>query len=194
MVVVLGFQTSQTADIKHTQMKRQTIVVLSFLAIIIVGLMYYIGIFARVHILEKDMGPYQLVYKQINSKDDIGKTIDEITDQLSSLGISPFKGYCVFDEDLNAPDKKAVAIFEAGCVLKQDDLGKIDTTKFKVKEFPKQFCVVSNFRYKMGLSVMLGKLKVYPALARYFKRKEYKQSPIMELYGPRSISYIIPAK
>jgi|ERR1035437_1038272 effector-binding domain-containing protein len=176
-------------------MKKKRFILLFTILLLIGGLMYYMGVFARVHIMEKDMGPYVLVYKEIKGDNKVTKeTIEEITKELQKEGITPYRGYSYYYDDPKTPEKETNLSNEAGCVLKQEDAGKLDTTRFKIKEFPKQHCVVSNFRYKIGLSVMLGKMKVYPALEVYIKEKGYKTNPVMEQYGPKSITYIIPVK
>jgi len=176
-------------------MKKKRLILVLTILLFIGGLMYYMGVFARVHILEKDMGPYFLVYKEINGDEKLTrKTIEELSNELEKQGITPYRGYSFYYDDPNTPEKERNLSNEAGCILKNEDIGKLDSTKFKIKEFPKQHCVVSNFRYKIGLSVMLGKMKVYPALEAYIKEKGYQTNPVMEQYGPKSITYIIPVK
>ncbi len=174
--------------------KRNTWVIIFFALLFIGGLLYYMGAFTRVtkHILEKDMGPYKLVYvEQKGSYDQTQNTIENVTIELGKQGIIPYKGFSLYydDEKITA---KEILRSEVGCILKQEDFEKIDTTKFKVKDFSMQHCVVANFSYRIGLSVLLGKMKVYPALEIYLKNRHYKNTPLMELYGPKSITYIVP--
>ncbi len=168
--------------------------VLVFCLVLGVGLMYYMGAFTRVtkHILEKDMGPYKLVYiEQKGGYDQTQTAIEKVTSELEKQGISAYKGFSIYyDEEKSTPKENLRS--DVGCILKQEDIDKIDTIKFKVKEFEMQHCVVANFSYKIGLSVLLGKMKVYPALEIYLKNRHYKKIPLMELYGPKSITYIVP--
>ena len=152
------------------------------------------GAFTRVtkHILEKDMGPYKLVYvEQKGSYDQTQDAIEKITIELGKQGITAYKGFSIYYDDEKSSAKENLRS-EVGCILKQEDYEKIDTIKFKVKEFPIQHCVVANFSYRIGLSVLFGKMKVYPALEIYLRNRHYKNIPLMELYGPKSITYIVP--
>ena len=158
------------------------------------GILFYMGVFTRVtkHILEKDMGPYKLVY--IEQKGNYNQTQDAIaklTDELAEHGITAYKGFSIYYDDEKTTPKENLRS-EVGCLLKKEDCDKIDTMKFKVKEFQMQHCVVANFSYRIGLSVLLGKMKVYPALEIYLKNRHYNKVPLMELYGPKSITYIVP--
>ncbi|MDR0874503.1 MAG: hypothetical protein LBN27_13735, partial [Prevotellaceae bacterium] len=42
--------------------------------------------------------------------------------------------------------------------------------------------VVTEFPFKGGMSIMVGLMKVYPALAKYIESQNLKDSPIMEIY------------
>jgi len=175
-------------------MNRTFWAIIIFILILGVGLMYYMGAFTRVtkHILEKDMGPYKLVYlEQKGSYNQTQKAIENLTNDLENQGIFAYKGFSIYYDDEKATSKENLRS-EVGCILKQEDFDKIDTLKFKVKEFPMQHCVVANFSYRIGLSVLLGKMKVYPALEIYLKNRHYNKVPLMELYGPKSITYIVP--
>jgi hypothetical protein len=175
-------------------MKRIIWGIIVFGIIIGAGLMLYMGVFTRVtkHILEKDMGPYKLVYvEQKGSYEQTQNTIQKLTDSLEAQGISAYKGFSIYYDDEKKTPKENLHS-DVGCLLKKEDCDKIDTMKFKVKEFQMQHCVVANFSYRIGLSVLLGKMKVYPALEIYLKNRHYNKIPLMELYGPKSITYIVP--
>lgn len=156
-----------------------------FLIVCIVGLASYLGIFKTIIFQETEVGPFKLVYEEYVGdykntpiiQDRIYKSL------LDEFKIETTKGFGIYYND-PATTHKDKLFSEIGCILEEKDYGKISEieAKFKVKDYPKQKAVVTEFAFKNKLSVMIGIFKVYPALAKYITDKGISPSEIMEIY------------
>jgi hypothetical protein len=54
--------------------------------------------------------------------------------------------------------------------------------KYQVKILPESKYIVTEFPFKGGMSIMVGIMKVYPAIAKYIEKKDLKDGYIMEIY------------
>lgn len=143
------------------------------------------GLFAPVNVSEKVVGPYVLIYKKhIGDYNNVGPVMDELfSDLKNNYSLAPTKGFGLYYDDPRQVDKAQLRSI-VGCVVEGktiDDLSKV-SSKYGVREYPSSNSVVAEFPYKGMISIFIGIMKVYPALAAYIKEHRYNQTPIMELY------------
>jgi len=75
--------------------------------------------------------------------------------------------------------------YDAGCILDESPEGAVEKlgTDFQVKTIEPREAVVTEFPFRGKLSVVLGIMRVYPALNRYITENKFPDSgPIMEIY------------
>jgi len=61
------------------------------------------------------------------------------------------------------------------------------------KDLPKEKCLVAEFPFRTKLSVWLGIMRVYPAMARAAAAANLERVPILEIYRAHStITYVMP--
>jgi len=73
---------------------------------------------------------------------------------------------------------------EVGCIVEGLDSTAIAqlSEKYLVKTLPESYCIVTNFPNKGMLSVLIGLVKVYPALEAHCRQRGSCIGPVMEIY------------
>ncbi|MDP4239191.1 MAG: hypothetical protein Q8904_06950, partial [Bacteroidota bacterium] len=74
---------------------------------------------------------------------------------------------------------------EVGCILENADTSKVFWLKarFNIKTYPVKRYITAEFPFKGRMSILIGILKIYPALTKYAKKNGYGETgPIMEIY------------
>jgi hypothetical protein len=145
----------------------------------------YYGLFAKVTIVEQEVGDFWLLYeKHVGDYKDVGPVIDRIYSKLlGEDGITPSRGFGLYYDDPKKVEKKNLRSI-VGCILDKQDESKIDylKTNYQIKNFPSSKSVIVIFPYKGLPSIFLGVLKVYPKLSEYLAHKKYSPVPVMEIY------------
>lgn len=160
---------------------------------VIIGIVIFIcifslsryGLFATVKILEKNVGPFLLVYKKhIGDYKNVGSVMDKLYyDLKDNYAIETTKGFGLYYDNPQEVSKDKLRSI-VGCIIEGKTIEDIRqlTVKYGLKEYPFSKSVVAEFPYKGKLSIILGVFKVYPKLSRFLKERKYTQTPIMELY------------
>jgi hypothetical protein len=159
------------------------------LALFIIGLIAFfghIGVFSKVVIDEKEMGPFVLVYNE--HKGDYKHTAKIQDDIYYSLlndhKIETYKGFGIYyDNPKKVPVEELRSI--AGCILEPSDYDKIEMLQengFNIKEIPQQNSIVTEFPFKNQFSIIAGIMKVYPKIEKYIEKHNLTTSEMMEIY------------
>ena len=147
----------------------------------------YSGLFISANIVEKDLGPYHLVYlKHKGDYKGIRKVqMDVYQAIVKSSKAKPTIGFGIY-YDNPAKVAKEKLRSEGGCIVSKEEFNKIKKAKPKIKLLFKKLesskYAVSEFPYKNNFSVLFGILKSYPKLNEYQKNKGYKQTYSIEMY------------
>jgi DNA gyrase inhibitor GyrI len=163
-------------------------IILGVIGVIIVALLIYLGYlgaFSTVTVTEKPLDSFWMVYgKHIGEYKDVGPVMDGIYHDLKdNYSITTTKGVGLYyDNPQEVPKEKCRSI--AGCILEERDASRIDELKKKymVREYPASNCVVAEFPFKTKMSIIVGIIKVYPALGNYVEEKGYTMGPSLEIY------------
>ena len=153
------------------------------------------GLFSSVNIVEKNVGPYLLVYKKhTGDYKNVGPIMDEIYyDLKNNYAIETTKGFGLYYDNPQEVDKAQLRSI-VGCVAEGTSVEKLNklSNKYSIQEYPSSKSVVAEFPYKGKLSIIIGVFKVYPKLAFYIKEHKYHQTPVMELYDNpnKKIEYV----
>jgi len=153
------------------------------------------GLFASVKISEQTAGPYTLVYtKHIGDYKNVAPVMDSLySDLKDNYGMEPPKGFGLYYDNPRDVDKEELRSI-VGCIL--DDGGDGNLVKvqerYSIGEYPESKSVVVEFPYKGSMSIMVGMMRVYPKLNKYFAENDYSQTPIMEIYDQQNakIQYV----
>ncbi|MCU0641345.1 MAG: hypothetical protein MUC35_04575 [Candidatus Margulisbacteria bacterium] len=154
------------------------------LALVIVVWLVYMGVFTKLTVTEREIGPYTLVYEEyVGPYSDTGRVIQRVYDGCTQEGVMTTKGFGIY---LTSPKETAwdKSRSEIGCVLEPQDLGKARmlARKFRLKVWPKTKCLVTEFPIKNNFSYMIGPMKAYPELNKAMETRKLKLGTCMELY------------
>ena len=146
--------------------------------------LYYLGIIQDVQINEQEIGPLKVVYETyLGDYSNTGEIRDRIYSSLIADGINSTKSFGVYYDNPKEV-KKSRLRSETGVIIEEADYSRIMELKgkYNVKDVPKVKNIVTTFPYHGDISIWLGVFKVYPKLNSYIEEKNYKQSPVMEIY------------
>ena len=175
-------------------MKKTAIAIGVIIIVVLLTLSYY-GFFAKVTIVEKEVGDFWLLYeKHVGDYKETGQVIDRIYSRLlGEDAIAPSRGFGLYFDDPKKVEKKNLRSI-VGCILDGQDEGRIDYLQrnYQVKKYPASKSVVAEFPFKGTPSIFLGLVKVYPKLTEYLAEHKYPPVPIMEIYDTPGgkLSYI----
>ena len=160
------------------------IVIISLTAIIVLMLFNY-GWFTNVGVQLKEEGGEKLVYEsRMGSYDKSGDVIHKLENQLKNENIKAVKGFGWYLDNPRFVKKDSLRS-EVGCMLESVDTSKISGLKgkYNIKTCPVKKYITAEFPYKSNVSIILGVLKVYPAMMKFVKDNNYdEKGAIMEIY------------
>ncbi|MBN2747373.1 MAG: GyrI-like domain-containing protein [Bacteroidales bacterium] len=150
-----------------------------------VGAFAYFGGFHKVEFKTVTTGGEVLVYEDMLG--DYSKSpavMDKVYSALlDNYKIETTKGIGIYFDN---PQNKAVEELrsEIGCIVEPKDTALLKSiSDFKIKVLPVQEYLVAEFPYKGGVSIIVGLMKVYPAMTNYVKENNLPvDSPVMEIY------------
>lgn len=170
----------------------------AFIVVGFIWFMSYMGMFSRPLISERDMGPYTVVYEDMTGPyENMGRVIQKLYGELKAEGIETSRGLGVYLDNPRkvAPDKLRS---QGGPIIEQKDLPKASglKKKYNVMEINVAPCVVIEFPVKNDLSYMLGAIKNYAILSKYFEIKDYQMGRTYEIYDMpnKKIFYVAEIK
>jgi len=175
---------------------------LFILAVIVVagfiGFMSYMGMFSRPLISERNMGPYAVVYEEYTGPyQNMGKVFEKINKEMKEEGIEATRGLGIYLDDPMkvSPDKLRA---QGGIIIEDKDQPKVAglKQKYSVMEIEVASCAVIEFPVKNNLSYMLGPIKNYTLLSKYFSMKNYQMGKSYEIYDMpnKKIFYVMEIK
>jgi hypothetical protein len=178
-------------------MKKILIVLLAIVALVL-GYAAYLGAFNKVEFKEDTVPEMKLVYlDHIGEYSTVHISMDSVYNTLMDMGIETKLGAGIYMDDPKqvAPEKLRS---EVGCILEVSDYDKQEKIEklFKVKTIPTQECTQTEMPYRSPMAIVIGVMKVYPALIEYMAQNNIEDGPIMELYDQENkvIKYIVLKK
>ncbi|MFV0417589.1 MAG: GyrI-like domain-containing protein [Dysgonomonas sp.] len=155
--------------------------------VVLTAVYAYYGGFKLITFEVKEAGGEVLVYEIVSG--DYSQSpiyMDSVYSVLlNKFNIETTKGAGVYYDNPQQIEKSKLRS-EIGCLLD----APIDSTqmaeisrKFKVKTLPKTNYIIGEFPHKGMMSVLVGIMKVYPALTKYIEKNGYKDAgPVIEIY------------
>ena len=169
-------------------MKTLKIILIVCISVIAVctGIYAYFGGFKNIEFETLEQGGEILAYEEVIG--DYSQTA-EVTNRvynylLDEHDIETFKGFGIFYDNPETTDRDRMRS-ESGCIIQNADSSKLAdiSGKVKIKRAAKGNYIVTEFPYKGAMSIMVGIMKVYPAMAKYAIENGIKdENPIMEIY------------
>ncbi|KAA6337094.1 hypothetical protein EZS27_014806 [termite gut metagenome] len=165
-------------------MKMAIIIVLVILGLL-TALFGYFGGFSKIIIRTLKAGGEVLVYENVTGAyNQASKVSNKIYyDLLNTEKIPTTKGFGIYyDNPKNVEQSKLRS--EVGCIVDAVDNNLMDKLKekYQVKTVPEENCLVVEFPFKGGFSILVGMIKVYPVIEKYVTENNYLDGPVMEIY------------
>jgi effector-binding domain-containing protein len=169
-------------------MKTFKIILYVFVSLAIIVIMIYANYsgFSNLSFKVQKTGGETLLYRELTGS--YSQTNDAIIkikyDLKNDFKIEPTKEFGMYFDNPRKVEKSKLRS-EVGCILENSDTSRVFwlKAKFNVKVLPVKEYITAEFPYKGKMSVMIGLMKVYPALMKYVKANNYAQAgPIMEIY------------
>jgi hypothetical protein len=162
------------------------LIILGLVVIIMAALFIYYGGLRKVDFNIAKQGGETLIYEeQIGDYSKSAGPIDRIYySLLENEGIETFRGFGIFYDNPQKVEKSRLRS-EVGNILEDPDpaiLKKLEG-KYNIKTLPEKEYIVTEFPYRGKMSVMMGIMKVYPAMNRYLRENGYDENGfVMEIY------------
>lgn len=158
---------------------------LVIVGVIIVSVYIYFGGFTKVEFVEMRQGGEIIVFENmIGDYSQAAKVTDKVYYKLlNEEKIVTTRGIGIYYDNPREVDKSKLRS-DVGCILEDADSVLVEdlSKKFQIKRLPEGNYLVAEFPFKGALSVMVGVLKVYPAMNKCLKNRGLEQSPVTEIY------------
>ncbi len=144
-----------------------------------VVLLWYSGYFNPVYVIEKNNGPFKLVYLKVSQFEELRLKQNALFNQLSDLDIVPDMTIGIYDQT------ESGELYDVtGCLIQEKDFGKFSAfqDQFNTIELDAKKRIIAEFAYDNNFSVVAGSYRAYAALKRYAKDKGYEYNNPIEIY------------
>jgi hypothetical protein len=98
------------------------------------------------------------------------------------MKIETYKGLGIFYDNPQKVEKEKLRA-DAGCIIEPKDIERLETgnCRYKVKKLPQSHSIVAELPYKGNLSVLMGYLKVFPAIDKYREKHHLNDGPLISI-------------
>jgi len=166
-------------------MKALSITIIGIILITLLFVAYYGG-FKTITFKNSYEGGEVLVYEDFTGDySKSGEVMDKVYNSLlTNENIKSTKGFGIYYDDPKKIEKSKLKS-ELGCIVEGIDSLKMNELKkkYKVKICPKTNYLTTEFPHKSVMSIMVGIMKVYPAMSKYIEQNGLSnKGPVMEIY------------
>jgi len=162
------------------------LIIIAVIAVILMAIYAWLGGFKKVQFSIQEVGGEVLVYEShIGDYKNVGKVIDKMYYALlNEEKVECFRGFGIYYDNPQKVEKSKLRA-DVGNILENpapEVLAQL-TPKYKIKTLDKQKYLVTEFPYKNQISIIIGIMKVYPALNRYISEHNLSEEGyVMEIY------------
>lgn len=164
-------------------------------ALLLTGWWY--GAFRPVIVQEREMGPMTVAYhEQIGDYSQTPHTIEEVEVMLRGRGVEPLQGFGMYFDNPRVVAREKLRS-DVGAVVADSDRRRLRDPKrwLKLKALARGKCLAVEMPYRGPLSIWVGILRAYPALAKAAAGRSGAAPYTIEIYERgKSILYLIPVK
>jgi hypothetical protein len=151
---------------------------------------WYLGFFDTLYVIEKEEGPYKIVYQPVSLYEDPKVVQNKLFKELNKIGINSEKTVAIYYSEF---DSTMADI--AGCIVEKEDYEKLKLFDdiFIIYEHDYNVRLVADFPYLNNFSVVGGAYRVRYEFKKYCERNQYKYLPIIEIYdsSQKRIFYVM---
>ncbi len=163
-----------------------TIIILGTVLLLLAAAYAWLGGFKRIQFKMQEAGGETLIYEShTGDYKNVGKVIDKMYYALlNEEKVECFRGFGIYYDDPRKVEKAKLRS-EVGNILENPtpELLQQLEGKFKIKTLDNQKFLVAEFPYKNRLSIIMGIMRVYPAMTRYIRKNNLSDEGfVMEIY------------
>lgn len=161
------------------------LIIFGVFIVLFVSVYAYYGGFSKVYVKVENQGGEVVVYENVTGD---YKQTPKVSDKiyyslLNDEQIETTRGIGIFYDNPRKVEKDKLRS-EVGCIVENADSTMIArlSDKYQIKTLRKGDYIVAEFPFKGTMSILMGIMKVYPALSTYCEKNGYKESPVIEIY------------
>ena len=166
---------------------KMIVIIIGAIIALLAGVYAYYGGFSKITFNEIERGGDVLVYENVVGDYKQAATVSDRVYNilLNDYNIETFKGFGIYyDNPANVEKSKMRS--EVGCIMEtmpdSITVSQIET-QFNIKELPQGKYLSIEFPFKGSMSILVGIMRVYPALNKYIERNGLdSEGAIMEIY------------
>jgi effector-binding domain-containing protein len=170
------------------------ILILALMALLISVYAYYGG-FTKIRFSLSEQGGEVVVYEEMTGDYQNSPIVmDRVYNNLlTNEKIETTRGFGIYYDNPETVETSKLRS-ELGCIVEGLDSARLAqlSEKYLVKTLPVSRCVSTTMPFKGGLSVMIGIMRVYPALNSYLAENKLPDGgPVLEIYDTpnKTITY-----
>ncbi len=162
------------------------LIIIVVIAAILLAIYAWLGGLKKIHFSVQEAGGEVLVYEShIGDYKNVGKVIDKMYyTLLNEEKVECFRGFGIYYDNPQKVEKEKLRA-DVGNILENPTPEILDqlAPSYNIRTLEKQQYLVAEFPYKNQLSIIMGIMKVYPALNRYIKVNNLSEEGfVMEIY------------
>lgn len=142
------------------------LIILVVIVVLILLFVVYMGIFSKVSVEEKKMGPYIYAYvKHTGPYTEVGAPMMELSNKMKEAGFNSVDGIGIYYDDPEKTPKEELRS-DIGLIIRIEDMEKVELNKdkFDFSILEEKDYLTAEFQIKNSLSYIIGPMKVYPLL------------------------------
>lgn len=163
---------------------RKAISILAIVILLTLGFLAYMGLFSKVTVTEREIGPYTFTYEEfVGDYAKTGPVFKEIHETLLENGVDTTNGLGIYYDDPQVVLKDDLNS-KVGSIVTEEQAFQIDGRglRYKIMTVDKFDAITVEFPLKNIMSIIIGVQKAYPALSEYMEENGYKSAPAYEIY------------
>ena len=176
--------------------------ILKIVGVIVIGLilaiilfLVYMGMFSKLNVQVKEMGPYTMAFEKFMGPYSQTKGVfDNVYNKLKEKGFNSTQGIGIYYDDPSKVSAKELRS-DCGSIIEEKDFTRLIELQgvVEVQTIPESKALVTVIPIRNAMSYMVGPMKAYPALMKYAKVNKVELGAVSyEIYDmPNKIIYYV---
>ena len=165
---------------------KAVLIIIAVSAIVLVALYAWLGGFKKIQFSVEEAGGEVLVYEfHIGDYKNVGKVIDKMYYALlNDEKVECFRGFGIYYDNPQKVEREKLRS-DVGNILEDPTPEILEqlSPNYNIRTLDKQQYLVAEFPYKNQMSIIMGIMKVYPALNKYIRENNLSEEGfVMEIY------------
>lgn len=176
-------------------MIKKILVAIGILAVILISILAYEGLFKKAVAFEGEEGGYMLIgVDHKGAYKNIGNVFEKLRESASAVGLKDPKFAGVYFDDPKTVKEENLRSLAAVIVENEADAQKLMTIKgARTFTIDRGHAVICDMKTQDFVSMIIAIMKAYPALGEYAEKHTFKTAPkhFYELYKKDGIRFVM---